>query len=166
MIAYYVLAFFSATLAALALWGAWLGWTRSKSPTARYFTVAMALIWAGSTATDAWHSYNLFNDTGLAEIVSGDFGQPLYGEYETCSLCYEGPAGRVYVVAASWMTGGSYTFAEDRRYSLRFDSGEVRLDGKRLEPGCYEGEAKAGTPVLVKTARKFRLEVGNSASCR
>lgn len=165
MSVFFPIATFYAVLLGLALWGAWLGWTRSKSPTARAFTVAMALVWAGFTATDAWHAYNLFRDTGLAEVVRGDYGRPLHGSFDTCSFCYEGPAGRVFVLAASELVGGHYAFTEDAHYALRFESGDVRLDGRRLEPGCYEGEAKTGTSVVIDVARGFRLEVGEAARC-
>ncbi len=165
MSVFFPIAVFYAVLLGLALWATWLGWTRSKSLTARVFVVTMALVWAGFTAADAWHAYRLFQDTGLAEVVSGDFGRPLYGGYDTCSFCYEGPAGRVFVVAASELVGGNYMFTEDARYALRFKSGDVRLDGRRLEPGCHEGKAEAGTLVLVNEAKGFRLEVGEAARC-
>ncbi|WP_457630093.1 hypothetical protein [Oceanithermus sp.] len=167
MSVFFPIALFYAVLLALALWGALLGWTRSKSPTARYFVTIMALVWAGATAADAWRSYQLFSSTGLAEIVGGEIGQPVIGGYEYCSLCYEGPAGSVYVVAAGGkMKNGEYLFGEPAHYSVRFESGVVLLDGRRLEPGCYVGDARAGTRVLVQEARKFRLEVGEAASCK
>jgi len=156
---------FYAVLLALALWGAWLGWTRSKSPTARYFVVAMALTWAGFTANDAWHSYNLFRGTGLAELMYGSVGYPLYGEYDSCSLCYEGPAGQVYVVSAGKMSDGNYIFSEDAHYALRFKSGTVSFNNRKLPPGCHEGDAQTGDVIRVDQATGFRIEVGEYASC-
>jgi len=162
---FFPIAIFYAVLLALALWGAWLGWTRSKSPTARYFTVAMALAWAIFTGVEAWNSYQLFSDTGIVELAGGDFGSPVYGDFSTCSLCYEGPAGKVYVVAASRISDGHYVFATETNYSLRFDSGQVEFNYEPLEPGCYTGEAKTGDVIDIVEARKFRLEVGKAASC-
>lgn len=165
MSVFFPIAVFYAVLLGLALWGAWMGWTRSKGPTARVFVVAMALVWAGFTTADAWQAYRLFQDTGLAEIARGDFGRPIHGSYTACSFCYEGPAGRVFVVAAAKLQGGEYTFTRDTRYALRFESGDVRLDGRRLEPGCREDEARTGAHVLVNEATGFRLEVGDAARC-
>jgi len=159
------IAVFYAVLLTLALWGAWLGWTRSKSPTARYFTVIMALVWAVFIALEAWNSYQLFNKTGIAEIVATELNDPLYGSFGSCSLCYEGPASNVYVVAASRMSNGHYVFAAETKYALRFDSGIVEFNGKPLDPGCYSGEAKIGDAVEVVEARNLRLEAGSSASC-
>ncbi len=163
---FFPIAIFYAVLLALALWGAWLGWTRSKSPTARYFVVAMALVWAGFTAADAWNSYQFFGKTGLAEIASADFATPVSGAPGICSLCYEGPAGQVYVIAASRMRDGHYAFTKKSHYSLRFEGGQVRLNGKVLRPGCYTGDAEPGTSVDIPEVRKLRLEVGPAASCK
>lgn len=159
-------ALFYGVLLALALWGAWVGWTRSKSPTARAFVTVLALVWAGFTAADGWSSYRIFRESGVAGLTQGNADGPVEGSYSSCSFCYEGPAGMVYVVAASEMEGGGYTFKRDAHYALRFKAGDVRWDGKPLEPGCREGEARAGTRVLVKQAQGFRLEVGEAASCR
>ena len=162
---FFPVALFYAALLALALWGAWLGWTRSKSPTARVFVTAMALVWAGFTAADAWSSYRFFGATGVAEIISAEFNTPVGGSHGVCSFCYEGPAGEVYVIAAARIDGAQYTFSEKSHYALRFESGDVRLDGRRLEPGCHEGEAELGTRVSADGARGFRLEVGEAARC-
>ena len=162
---FFPVALFYAALLALALWGAWLGWTRSKSPTARYFVVAMALVWAGFTVADAWQSYQIFGKTGVAEIISGNFAAPITGSFDSCSLCYEGPAGKVYVVAASRISDGHYVFATETNYSLHFDSGQVEFNHEPLEPGCHTGKAKTGDVVDIVEARKFRLEVGESADC-
>jgi hypothetical protein len=164
--AYFPIALFYLALLALALWGAWLGWTRSKSPTARVFTVSMALLWAGFTAFDGWGTYRLLQETGLAGLLEGPPQErPLSGGFKACSLCYEGPAGRVYVVAASAMEGGNYVFTRDQRYALRFESGDVRLGDRQLDPGCHEGAARPGTHVAVRRARGFRIEVGPAAHC-
>ena len=162
---FFPIAIFYAVLLALALWGAWLGWTLSKSPTARYFTVAMALAWAVFIGVDAWSSYQLFKNTGIAELASSTYSNPVFGGFGSCSLCYEGPAGEVYVIAASRMNDGHYVFSTEINYSLRFESGLVNFNDKPLEPGCHSGFAKTGDTVDIIEARKFRLEIGEAASC-
>ncbi|WP_456415215.1 hypothetical protein [Oceanithermus profundus] len=164
---YLPIALFYLALLALALWGAWLGWTRSKSPTARGFVAAMSLLWAGFTLTGAAQTYRQIQSVGLEGLMTGELEAPLTGGYRSCVLCYEGPAGRVYVVAASRIEGARYhlTGSEPARYSLRFKSGEVFADGRALEPGCRAGEAAPGTNFVVRRATGFRLEVGDAAGC-
>ena len=164
---YLPIALFYLALLALALWGAWLGWTRSKSPTARGFVVAMSLLWAGFTLTGAAQTYRQIQSGGLENLMKGELETPLTGGYRSCVLCYEGPAGRVYVVAGSRIEGARYhlTGSEPAHYSLRFKSGEVFVDGRALEPGCYGGEAAPGTNFVVRWATGFRLEVGDAAGC-
>ncbi len=162
---FFPIAVFYAVLVALALWGAWLGWTRSKSPTARYLVVSMALVWAGFTIADAWNSYESFGTTGVAEIISGNLDTPVSGSAGICSFCYEGPAGDVYVVAAGRARNGHYTFNRRVRYSLRFSSGAVRLNGKDLKPGCYIGTGAPGDILEIAEAQKLRLELGKNAGC-
>ncbi|MBB6029246.1 hypothetical protein [Oceanithermus desulfurans] len=164
---YLPIALFYLALLALALWGAWLGWTRSKSPTARGFVVAMSLLWAGFTLTGAAGTYREIQRVGLEGLMSGQLETPLTGSYRSCVLCYEGPAGRVYVVAASRIEDANYQLSEPKpaRYSLRFKGGTVYADGRALEPGCRTGEAAPGTQFVVPRATGFRLEVGDAASC-
>lgn len=166
MSVFFNIAFFYVLLLALALWGAWVGWTRSKSPTARVFVVTMALVWAGFTVVEGVQSYRLFEDTGVMGINRSSVA-PVEGGYESCSLCYEGPAGRVYVVAASRIEGARYHLTGPRlvRYSVRFESGTVSVDGQALEPGCHGGQAPPGTNFVVRRATGFRLEVGDAAGC-
>ena len=165
MTVYFIVAFFSAALAVLALWGAWLGWTRSKSPTARYFVTAMALAWVVFIGVDAWKSYQIFKNITTSEVAVTAAAAPLYREYRDCQVCYEGPAGDVYVVAASKMQDALYVFQRETPYSLRFESGQVRFNDRILEPGCYTGEAEVGDTVEITGARSFRLEAGEEASC-
>lgn len=165
---YLPFAVFYLLLLALALWGAWLGWTRSKSPTARGFVVVLSLVWAGFTLTGAVQTYRQIQDVGVEAFLSGEFERPVVGTSHRCVLCYEGPAGRVYVVAASRIEGGDYRIVSRPgyvRYSVRFDSGRVLLEHEVLEPGCHVGEAKNGTGFVIPEATGFRLEVGDAAGC-
>ncbi len=166
-------ALFYLVLVALALWGAWLGWTRSKSTTARVFTVITALAWAWFTAANAVSAYQFFSEgsfkvypsgSKMAEVtVSG--GEPVTGSSSQCTICYEGPAGKVYVVAAAAIRNGEYRIVAGEPYSVRFEQGRVELDGRTLEPGCHTGVAQQPVEITVREARKFRIEVGAAASC-
>jgi len=165
MSVFFPMAVFYAVLLTLALRGAWLGWTRSKSPTARYFVAAMALAWAVFIGVEAWKSYQVFETSLSPELTFTEAAPPLYHEYRDCRVCYEGPSGDVYVVAASKMQDALYVFQRETPYSLRFASGQVKLNGRALQPGCYTGEAKVKDTLEVTGATSFRLEVGEEASC-
>ena len=165
MSVFFPMAVFYAVLLTLALRGAWLGWTRSKSPTARYFVAAMALAWVVFIGVEAWKSYQVFETILSSELAFTEAAPPLYHEYRDCRVCYEGPAGDVYVVAANTMQEALYVFQRDAPYSLRFASGQVKLNGRALQPGCYTGEARVKDTLEVTGAMSFRLEVGEEASC-
>ncbi len=156
---------FDLLLLALALWAAWLAWTRSRAPFIRVFATVAALLWAFSIAASSWRTYKLGAGLGTASSISSGL-TPLEGKTRVCSFCYSGPAGGVYVVAGAKMSHGDYTISRAAHYSLRFADGSVRLAGRSLEPGCYEGDAPAGTRVEIARAREFRLEVGKEASCK
>ena len=161
-------------LVGLALWGAWVGWTRSKSTTARVFTVITALAWAWFTAANAVGVYRFFSDTnveiyrsngGVVGVPAKGRSEPVIGGSGQCTICYEGLAGKVYVVAGAIIRHNSYRIVAKEPYSVRFEQGLVELDGRALEPGCYTGVAKRPVEITVREARKFRIEVGAAASC-
>jgi len=158
---------FNAILLVVALWGAWLGWTRSKSPTARAFTTAAALAWAVGIVWGGWQAYQQLEDFAAGGYAA-QAAVPVIGDTERCSLCYQGPAGKVYVVAGARIQNGEFHLTDERgpvRYSVRFEEGEVYLNERRLDPGCHEGEAEPYSSFKVKAAKGFRLEVGEAASC-
>ncbi len=167
---YLPMALFYLVLLALALWGAWLGWTRSKSPTARGFVVVLSLVWAGFTVAGALNTYRKVQEVGLDAFMSGDsyIDMPVVGDARLCVLCYQGPAGRVYVVAGSRIEGGEYHVTAEHpvRYSLRFKEGRVQVAGEGpLSPGCHVGTAEPYATFEIVQATGFRLEVGDAASC-
>ena len=147
---------------ALALWGAWLGWTRSKSLTARVFVTVASLAWA---------AFLLAGYSGAAwrvEVEDGvSYGVPAIGDSSICTLCYQGPAGKVYAVAGARIEDGMYhvTSEEPVHYSIRFKKGEVILNDRQIQAGCHEGEAQPYDTFEVRQASGFRLEVGKTASC-
>ncbi|WP_457637343.1 hypothetical protein [Oceanithermus sp.] len=153
---------FNALFVLLAFWGAWLGWTRSKSPTVRVFVTVASLAWAAFLLTGYSGSWRVEVET------TGGYGIPVTGDSSVCTLCYQGPAGRVYVVAGARIENGTYHVTSEKpvHYSVRFNDGGVYLNDKPLQAGCHEGEAQPYDAFVIRRASGFRLEVGEAASCR
>lgn len=151
-------------------WLAYAGyrlWTATFSPTARWLGVGFVVLAALGLAQDL---FDLNRQSVRAGVVSADTGV-VRGVVEVsgggvCIECERSLEGGKYQLRGNWMAG-EYTLRPQgaQPYALQYQSGEVRLEGVPLTPGCATGSISEESKLELSAASEVVLEIGPGAAC-
>ena len=98
---------------------------------------------------------------GALVLTTGFTGPPFDRQGERAIGLVENSLGDRYTLTASRLTS-TWTLNRDADVVVRLEGGVVNIDGVRLSPGCYSGEAARGTVVTFDGAENVSFSTPDS----
>jgi hypothetical protein len=90
----------------------------------------------------------------IAGVVVASIGftpRPFDSSGERAMGMAQNSLGSQYTLDAATISS-TWTFTRDADVVLRFDDGQVSLDGTTLQPGCYSGTVPTGAVITLEDA--------------